>query len=82
MRTRPFEPADPLRTASGPAVLVTDPAGLGPVAFRCPVRLVAVTTRGRPADRERSRAAGIDRHLLKPADPAELLDLHPGVQSR
>ena len=39
----------------------------------CPARLVAVTTCGRPADQERSRAAGFDWHLLKPADPAVLL---------
>ena len=39
----------------------------------CPARLVALTTCGRPEDRERSRAAGIDLHLLKPADPMTLL---------
>jgi CheY-like chemotaxis protein len=39
----------------------------------CAARLVAVTTCGRPEDRERSRAAGFDVHLLKPADPADLL---------
>lgn len=39
----------------------------------CRARLVAVTTCGRPEDHEQSRAAGIDLHLLKPVDPAELL---------
>jgi CheY-like chemotaxis protein len=48
----------------------------------CPARLVAVTTHGRPADRERSRAAGIDVHLLKPADPAVLLAVLVGSGSR
>lgn len=39
----------------------------------CAARLVAVTTCGRPEDHERSRAAGIDCHLVKPADPTVLL---------
>jgi CheY-like chemotaxis protein len=36
------------------------------------LRLVAVTGWGRDADRERSREAGFDLHLVKPVDPAEL----------
>jgi two-component system CheB/CheR fusion protein len=39
------------------------------------VLLVAVTGYATEADRERSAAAGIDLHLLKPADPAFLLGL-------
>jgi two-component system OmpR family response regulator len=31
--------------------------------------VIAVTGYGQPEDRERSRAAGIDHHLLKPVDP-------------
>ena len=37
-----------------------------------PVRLVAVTGYGQPADLDRARAAGFDVHLLKPVDPEEL----------
>src|SRR5262249_20678016 len=36
---------------------------------------VAVTGRGRPEDRRRSVEAGIDLHLVKPADPEMLLGL-------
>jgi two-component system, sensor histidine kinase len=36
------------------------------------VRIIAVTGFGRAADRERSRRAGIDRHLVKPVSLAEL----------
>lgn len=35
--------------------------------------LVALSGYGEPRDRERSRAAGIDRHLRKPVEPAHLL---------
>jgi DNA-binding response OmpR family regulator len=35
--------------------------------------LIAVTGRGSEADRERSRAAGIDLHLVKPVEPAVLI---------
>lgn len=35
--------------------------------------LVALTGYGQEADRERALAAGFDRHLVKPADPKELL---------
>lgn len=34
--------------------------------------LIAVTGYGSPADKQRSLDAGIDHHLVKPADPAEL----------
>ena len=37
--------------------------------------LVAVTGYGRERDRQRTRAAGFDRHLLKPVDPEVLQDL-------
>ena len=37
--------------------------------------LVAITGYGREEDRRRSAEAGIDHHLLKPVDPAELLGL-------
>ncbi len=36
-------------------------------------RLVAVTGYGQPDDRERTRAAGFDEHLLKPLGEAALL---------
>jgi len=38
-------------------------------------RLVSVTGYGQAADRERSRAAGFDAHVTKPADLQELLRL-------
>ncbi|HWE39605.1 MAG TPA: response regulator [Isosphaeraceae bacterium] len=37
--------------------------------------LVALTGWGQDQDRRRSRAAGFDRHLVKPIDPATLRDL-------
>jgi PAS domain S-box-containing protein len=37
--------------------------------------IVAVSGYGQPEDRERSRAAGFDDHLLKPVPPNRLLDL-------
>jgi PAS domain S-box-containing protein len=36
------------------------------------VRLIALTGWGQDADRERSRAAGFELHLVKPVDPTEL----------
>jgi len=38
------------------------------------VRLVALTGMGQPTDLARTRAAGFDEHLTKPADPADLLE--------
>lgn len=35
-------------------------------------RLIAITGYGRPEDRERALAAGIERHMIKPVDAAEL----------
>jgi hypothetical protein len=35
--------------------------------------LVAITGLGQEADRRRSEEAGIDLHLVKPADPGQLL---------
>jgi CheY-like chemotaxis protein len=37
--------------------------------------IIAVTGHGQPEDREQSRAAGIDHHLLKPVDLATLLSV-------
>ena len=37
--------------------------------------LIALTGYGQPEDRQRSREAEIDHHLLKPVDPSELLAL-------
>jgi PAS domain S-box-containing protein len=37
-----------------------------------PVRVVAITGWGQEADRERSREAGFDLHLVKPLDPQDL----------
>jgi two-component system, sensor histidine kinase len=37
-----------------------------------PIKLVAITGYGQPADRERALASGFDGHMLKPVDPAQL----------
>jgi CheY-like chemotaxis protein len=37
--------------------------------------LIAVTGWGQEADRHRSQEAGVDHHLVKPVDPAALLQL-------
>jgi CheY-like chemotaxis protein len=37
--------------------------------------LIAVTGWGQEEDRQRSRAAGFDHHLVKPVDPSELMSL-------
>ena len=37
--------------------------------------LVALTGWGQQADRQRSKDAGFDRHLVKPVDPDDLRDL-------
>lgn len=42
-------------------------------ATRAAVRIIAVTGWGQEADRQRSREAGFDIHLVKPVDPQELL---------
>ena len=36
------------------------------------MRLIALTGWGQDTDREQTRAAGFDHHLLKPADPADI----------
>ena len=44
------------------------------------VRIVALTGLDKPADRQRSAEAGIDHHLVKPANPAvlrQILDATP-----
>jgi CheY-like chemotaxis protein len=43
--------------------------------------LIAVTGHGQQEDRQRSRAAGIDHHLLKPVEPGELLALLSGSEA-
>jgi signal transduction histidine kinase/ActR/RegA family two-component response regulator len=43
------------------------------------IRLVAVTGMGREADVMRTRAAGFDAHLTKPADPERLLEFAAGA---
>jgi two-component system CheB/CheR fusion protein len=64
------------------AAIRADPAVASPY-------LVALTGSGQPDDRERSQAAGFDRHLTKPADIATLRRLiddlprrRPGSQGR
>jgi PAS domain S-box-containing protein len=42
--------------------------------------LVALTGYGRDSDREMSRAAGFDRHLVKPADFNRILEILAGVE--
>jgi CheY-like chemotaxis protein len=37
--------------------------------------LIALTGYGRPEDRERSKDAGFDRHLVKPVDIGELKEI-------
>jgi len=37
--------------------------------------MVAITGWGQQTDRERARDAGFDRHLVKPVDPGELVEL-------
>jgi CheY-like chemotaxis protein len=39
------------------------------------INIVAVTGWGQPEDVRKSRASGFDDHLVKPVDPAELLQL-------
>ena len=38
-------------------------------------RLVALTGWGQEADRQRSKEAGFDAHLVKPVDPEDLMKL-------
>jgi CheY-like chemotaxis protein len=38
-------------------------------------QIIAVTGWGQPEDRERTRQAGVDLHLVKPVDPGDLLRL-------
>lgn len=45
------------------------------------VGLVAVTGHGRECDRRASAAAGIDHHLLEPADPAEIERLPGSIRA-
>ena len=53
---------------------------VGPV--RLLAGLIAVTAYGRDADRERSRAVGIDHHLVKPVEPELLRHLLAGSGPR
>jgi len=53
------------------------------LAVHCPngkPYLVAITGYGTEADRRRAAEAGIDLHLLKPADPEELMRLVSGLR--
>jgi CheY-like chemotaxis protein len=47
-----------------------------------PVLMVAVTAMGDTAHRERTTAAGFHAHLIKPADPEQLLALVRQAQAR
>ena len=42
--------------------------------------LVAITGWGQQDDRERTRAAGFDYHLVKPVDPTRLAEILQAVQ--
>jgi signal transduction histidine kinase len=46
------------------------------------IALVALTGWGQDADRQRSKAAGIDVHLIKPVEPAALKSVLAGLQTR
>jgi CheY-like chemotaxis protein len=46
-----------------------------------PPEVVAVTGRGSTGDRRKSAAAGIRLHLVKPADPTQLVAYLEGVRS-
>jgi DNA-binding response OmpR family regulator len=39
------------------------------------IRIIAVTGWGQKQDRERSREAGVDLHMVKPVDPGALLQM-------
>jgi CheY-like chemotaxis protein len=41
-------------------------------SFREQIRLIAVTSRDDSEERERSRAVGFDRHLVKPVSPNQV----------
>ena len=47
-----------------------------------PPLVIALTGDGRESAREASRAAGFDHHLLKPADPVEILKLLQSLSQR
>lgn len=40
-----------------------------------PVKMIAVSGWARPEDQQRSAAAGFDLHLVKPVDPAALIEI-------
>ena len=42
---------------------------------RASLRLVALTGYGGPEQRERALAAGFDRHVVKPVEPEQLLQI-------
>jgi CheY-like chemotaxis protein len=46
------------------------------------VRLIAVTGYGQDADRQRSRVAGFDHHLVKPFNPQQLQQVFPTSSDR
>ena len=43
------------------------------------ITIIALTGWGQDSDRERSREAGCDGHLVKPVDPSELQKLLGGM---
>jgi len=45
------------------------------------VKLIALTGWGQDSDRVRTREAGFDHHLVKPADPAEVAALLHGREA-
>lgn len=46
------------------------------------ITLIALTGHGQPEDRERTRQAGFDHHLVKPVPPQELLKLLNAIAGR
>jgi CheY-like chemotaxis protein len=46
------------------------------------IALIALTGYGRERDRERALSAGFDEHLVKPVEPAQLLDILERVLRR
>jgi CheY-like chemotaxis protein len=47
-----------------------------------PAFIVALTGWGNEGDKDRARAAGFDLHLVKPVDPARLLEILAAVPAR
>jgi CheY-like chemotaxis protein len=43
--------------------------------------IVAITGWGQAEDRQRSKAAGVDHHMVKPVDPDALMQLLAGLEN-